>query len=251
MSLNIKEQIARHRSVRKYQLKAIPEDILRQILEAGICASNTGNMQMYSMIVTKGETLKQQLWEVHFRQDMVLQAPVLITFCADVNRFNKWCRLRKAEPGYNNLLWLCNAGIDAVLAAQNVALAAESFGLGICYLGTTTYNADRIIDILKLPEGVVPITTLAIGYPDGETSLTGRLPLEAVVHDEVYHDYLNEDIDYMYADLERSEQTKKLLEINQKDTLAQVFTDKRYTRTDNERASEAYLKAIKRQRFYK
>ncbi len=248
-NFSIKDQITNHRSIRKYLSKPVPDDILRQILEAGVCASNTGNMQVYSMIVTKDETLRKQLWEVHFKQNMVLQAPVLITFCADVNRFNKWCKSRKAEPAYNNLLWFCNANIDAVLASQNVALAAESFGLGICYLGTTTYNADKVIDILHLPEGVIPVTTLTVGYPDEQPPLTGRLPLEAVVHNEVYRDYTEEDIDRLYADLEVSEQTKKLLEINKKETLAQVFTENRYTKKDNEWASGAYLNAMKRQKF--
>ena len=246
----IKEQIINHRSIRKYQSKPIPDDVLRQILEAGICASNTGNMQVYSIIVTKDGALRQQLWEVHFRQNMVLQAPALITFCTDINRFNKWCRARNAEPAYNNLLWFCNASIDATLASQNVALAAESFGLGICYLGTTTYNAGRIIDILKLPEGVVPVTTLAVGYPDEQPPLTGRLPLEAVVHNETYHDYTNEDIDSLYAALEATEQTRQLLDINQKETLAQVFTDNRYAKKDNETASAAYLDAMKRQGYF-
>ncbi len=246
---DIKDQIANHRSIRKYQSKPIPEDILRQILEAGICASNTGNMQVYSMVVTKDEILRKQLWEVHFRQNIVLQAPVHITFCADVNRFSKWCRAREADPAYENLLWFCNATIDTTLASQNVALAAESFGLGICYLGTTTYNADRIIDILNLPKGVIPVTTLVMGYPDEQPPLTGRLSLEAVVHDETYHDYTNEEIDQLYAGLESTEQTRQLLEINQKETLAQVFTDKRYTRKDNETASMAYLEAMKRQGF--
>ena len=246
---DIKKQIASHRSVRKYRSEAIPDDILRQILEAGISASNTGNMQVYSMIVTKDENLRKQLWEVHFRQNMVVQAPVHITFCADVNRFSKWCRARKAEPAYENLLWFCNATIDATLASQNVALAAESFGLGICYLGTTTYNAGRIIDILKLPKGVIPVTALAMGYPDEQPPLTGRLPLEAVVHNETYRDFANEDIDRLYAGLEASEQTRQLLEINQKETLAQVFTDKRYTQKDNEAVSASYLEALKRQGF--
>ncbi len=246
---DIRKQIANHRSIRKYQLKSIPDDVLRQILEAGVCASNTGNMQVYSMVVTKDEALRQQLWEVHFRQNMVLQAPVHITFCADVNRFNKWCRARKADPAYENLLWFCNATIDATLASQNVALAAESFGLGICYLGTTTYNAGRIIDILGLPQGVIPVTTLVMGYPDEQPPLTGRLPLEAVVHNETYCDYTHEDIDRLYAGLEATEQTRQLLEINQKETLAQVFTDKRYTKKDNEAASAAYREAMKRQGF--
>ena len=246
---DIKEQIASHRSIRKYQSKPIPDDILRQVLEAGIAASNTGNMQVYSMIVTKDENLRKQLWEVHFRQDMVLQAPVVITFCADINRFSKWCRLRKADPAYDNLLWFCNAAIDATLASQNVALAAESFGLGICFLGTTTYNSGRIIDILKLPVGVMPVTTLVVGYPDEQPPLTGRLPFDAVVHNETYCDYTDEKIECLYAELESNEQTRQLLETNQKETLAQVFTDKRYTRKDNQAASEAYLESMKKQGF--
>ena len=246
---DVKKQIANHRSIRKYLSEPIPDDMLRQILEAGISASNTGNMQVYSMIVTKDEALRKQLWETHFRQDMVLQAPVHITFCADVNRFGKWCRARKAEPAYENLLWFCNATIDTILASQNVALAAESFGLGICYLGTAIYNAVRIIDILKLPKGVIPVTALVIGYPDEQPLPAGRLPLEAVVHNETYRDITDGEIDRLYAALEATEQTRQLLEINQKETLAQVFTDKRYTKKDNEAVSAAFLEAMKRQGF--
>jgi nitroreductase len=247
--IEIMETITHHRSVRKYQSKPIPEDLLRKTLEAGICASNTGNMQMYGMVVTRDETLRKQLWEAHFRQDMVLQAPVHITFCVDVNRFSKWCRARRAEPAYNNLLWFCSAAVDATLASQNVALAAESLGLGICYLGTVTYNAGRIIDILNLPKGVIPVAALVMGYPDEQPPLTGRLPLEAVVHHDVYHDCTDGEIDRLYAELEATEQTAQLLEVNQKETLAQVFTDRRYTRKDNEAASAAYLEALKRQGF--
>jgi len=247
--LEIKDQITNHRSIRKYRSETIPDDILSKILEAGIKASNTGNMQVYSMIVTKDEELRKQLWEVHFKQNMVLQAPVHITFCADVNRFSKWCKLRKAEPGYDNFLWFYNATIDAILVSQNVALSAESFGLGICYLGTTAYNAGRIIEILKLPKGVIPITAIVVGYPDEQPPLTGRLPLEAVVHNETYCDYSDEKIDQLYANLEATEQTRQLLEVNQTETLAQIFTNKRYTKKDNEAVSEAYLDVLKRQGF--
>ena len=247
--MSIQEQITNHRSIRKYRPDPIPSDTLRQILQAGISASNTGNMQVYSMIVTQNEDLRKQLWEAHFRQNMVLQAPVHITFCADVNRFSKWCRSRKAEPAYENLLWFCNAAIDAGLASQNVALAAESFGLGVCYLGTAIYNAARIIDILKLPRGVIPVTALVMGYPDEQPPLTGRLPLEAVVHDETYHDFTDEEINRLYAELEATEQTRQLLEINQKETLAQVFTDKRYPKKDNETVSAGYMEVLRTQGF--
>jgi nitroreductase len=243
------EQIYRHRSIRKYLTEPIDEDVLNEILRAGVSASNTGNMQMYSIIVTKCESLRKKLWEAHFRQNMVLQAPVHITFCADINRFNLWCSASKAQPSYNNLLWFCNAAIDASLVSQNVALSAESHGLGICYLGTPLYNAAKIIEILNLPKGVIPVTALVLGYPDEQPQLTGRLPMEAVVHNETYKQFTEAGVKQLYADLEASEKTKELLKINEKETLAQIFTEKRYTKKDNENASAAYLEALKQQGF--
>ena len=243
------DTISNHRSIRTYKSNPIEEKDLENILTAGTRASTTGNMQVYSMVVTKDESLREKLWEVHFKQDMVKQAPVTITFCADFNRFNKWCKQRKAEPGYDNYLSFFTAAIDALLVAQNVAIAAEDEGLGICYLGTTTYMADTIIEILSLPEAVVPITTLVIGYPDENPNLTDRLPLEAVVHNEVYKDYSSEDINRFYADKEALQETIDLLRENQKETLAQIFTDNRYTKKDNMFFSDKFLDAIRKQGF--
>ena len=241
--------IFEHRSIRSYRPDPVPGGLLREILRAGTRASTTGNMQVYSIVVTKDPVLKEQLWEAHFRQDMVRQAPVVLTFCADFNRFAKWCEWRKANPGYRNFLSFFTAAIDALLAAQNVALAAEDHGLGICYLGTTTYMAGRIVEVLDLPELVVPVTTLVAGYPAEDPPLTDRLPLEGVVHEETYKDYSREDIDRIYAEKEALEETKKLLEINGKETLAQIFTDNRYTKKDNVFFSKEYLKVIERQGF--
>ena len=177
----------RDSTIRKYKPEEIPAEILDQIIEAGTRASTTGNMQVYSIIVTTDHTIKEALSPCHFNQPMVTEAPVVMTFCADFNRFNKWCALRKAVPGYDNFLSFMTAAIDALLVAQNVCIAAEDFGLGICYLGTTTYMADKIIDILDLPSGVIPVTTVTIGYPDESPGLTDRLPMEAVVHLSLIH----------------------------------------------------------------
>lgn len=238
-----------HRSIRNYKSRQISNGMLHEILRAGTRASTTGNMQVYSIIVTSEERLRDRLWEVHFRQDMVKQAPLVLTFCADFNRFNTWCRLRKANPGYDNFLSFMTAAIDALLAAQNCALAAEGLGLGICYLGTTIYNAEKIIEILELPEAVVPVTTLVVGYPGEIPELTDRLPLEAVVHYEKYRNYSSADIDRLYADKESLELTARLLEENKLETLAQVFTEKRYTKKDNMAFSRKYLEVIEKQRF--
>ncbi len=241
--------IFNHKSIRKYKPNPIEDSVLDEILKAGIRASTTGNMQVYSVIVTKDNEVKQKLAPCHFNQPMVTQAPVVLTFCADFNRFNKWCLQRNAKPGYDNFLSFFTAAIDALLVAQNVCLAAEEKGLGICYLGTTTYTADKIIDVLKIPKGVVPVTTVVLGYPDENPGLTDRLPLDAIIHREIYQDYSAGDIDQIYAAKEAMPLTKQLLEENKKETLAQIFTDNRYTKKDNVAFSKKILEVLENQGF--
>lgn len=238
-----------HRSIRKYKNTPVKAELLEKILLAGTRASNTGNMQVYSIIVTQEPEIRTKLWEVHFKQNMVLEAPVHLTFCADINRFNQWCQLNNAEPGYDNFLWFYNASIDAVLASQNICIEAEKNGLGICYLGTTTYMADKIIDILNLPQGVVPVTAITLGYPNEEPSLTDRLPLEGVVHYEKYQDYNPEKITRLYSEKDNSELTQKLVAENQTQNLAQIFTDKRYKKADNIHFSKTFIETLKKQGF--
>src|SRR6056297_1120373 len=194
--------LKQHRTIRAYTTREIPGDLLDSILESGTRASTTGNMQVYSVVVTRDEKMKARLAPCHFNQSMVQEAPVVLTFCADFNRFNKWCRQRDAEPGYDNFLSFVTAAIDALLVAQNVCIAAEDAGLGICYLGTTTYTAESIIEILELPAGVMPVTTVTLGYPAEDPPFTDRLPLESVVHYERYNDYSKGDIEKYYADKE-------------------------------------------------
>lgn len=238
-----------HKTIRKYTDKAIEPQLLNQILEAGIRASTTGNMQVYSVVVTQDDEMKEKLSPCHFNQPMIKQAPVTLTFCADFNRFNKWCLQNKAVPGYDNFLSFVTAAIDALLVAQNVCIAAESKGLGICYVGTTTYLADKIIDVLNLPKGVVPITTVTLGYPDENPEQADRLPLEAVVHHETYQDYSEEKIFELYGEKENLEANKVFVKENDKESLAQVFTDVRYKKADNEHFSKVLLDVLKNQGF--
>ena len=240
-----------HRTIRKYTDQNIAPELLTELLETACKTSNTGNMQAYSIVVTTDAEIKTQLSPAHFNQPMITQAPVVLTFCADFNRFTKWCQLRNADPGYDNFQSFMATAIDALLAAQTFCIAAESVGLGICYLGTTTYNAREIIDALKLPELVVPVTTITVGYPDGIPDQTDRLPLNAVVHYETYTDYTSDEIDKLYFTKENSEFYKQFILENKKETLAQVFTDIRYSRKNNEFFSEKFLKVLKEQGFLK
>ncbi|MBN1463316.1 MAG: nitroreductase family protein [Paludibacteraceae bacterium] len=242
--------LTNHRSIRTYTSQQIDKQTMAELLEASCRASNTGNMQTYSIIVSTDEKIKAALAPYHFNQKMVTQAPAVVTFCVDFNRFNKWCQQRNAVPGYDNFLSFSSGMIDATLAAQNFCLAAESKGLGICYLGTTTYTAKKIIEILKLPKFVVPVTTVTVGYPNETPNLEDRLPLEGVVHYETYKDYLPTDIDTIYREKESSEKYKQFTAENNKETLAQVFTDVRYTKANNEHFSKELLAVLKEQGFW-
>ena len=154
------KEIFDHVSVREYADKEIPESVLNKVLEAASRASNTGNMQIYSIIVNTDKEMIEKLAPTHFCQPAITNAKAVLTFCADINRFKIWCENRNAKAGFDNFLTFMTAATDAIIAAQNACLEAESNGLGICYLGTVIYNADKIIEILKLPKGVVPVATV-------------------------------------------------------------------------------------------
>lgn len=241
--------ILKHRSIRRFKPTAIPDDVLAEMLEAALRASTCGNMQLYSLIVTRDEAMRQKLLPLHFGQQMIVEAPCVVTVCADIHRFSMWCEQREAEPAYDNFAWFLTAAIDALLAAQNLAIAAEDNGLGICYLGTTLYTAGDIVKTLELPKGVIPITTLVVGYPNEHPELTDRLPMDAVVHFEKYKDYTSAEIDELWAEREESELTKQLLAENDLPNLARIFTERRYVKEDNLAISRALLTLLRERGF--
>ncbi len=244
------ESMKNRRSIRKYTDQDVPASLLDELLEVATRASNTGNMQLYSVVVTRDPANKERLAPAHFNQPMVTEAPVVLTFCADANRFVRWAECRKAEAGFDNLQMFIAATIDAMLFAQSFCDAAEEKGLGICYLGTTAYNADRIVELLSLPRLVVPIVTVTVGYPaEPLPDQPERLPLAAVTHDETYTDFTPESIDALYAAKEALEVNRRFVRENGKETLAQVFTDVRYTRKNNEYFSGVLLGVLRRQGF--
>jgi nitroreductase len=237
------------RTIRKYSSEPVEDKLLDELLTMGCRASTTGNMQVYSIVITRDTQKKAELAPLHFNQKMITDAPVVLTFCADFNRFNKWCEMRNAKPGYDNFLSFMTGAIDALLVAQTVCIAAESKGLGICYLGTTTYTANKIIDLLKLPKAVVPVTTVTLGWPLEKPEQVDRLPLEAVIHNETYRHYSNEDIEKYYKEKEKRADSQQFVVENNKESLAQVFTDIRYKKADNVYFSKVLLQVLKDQGF--
>lgn len=247
--MNTLELMRNRRTIRKYSDRPISDELLNELFEVAFRAPTTGGMQLYSVIVTRDEEMKKRLAPTHFNQPTVVNAPVVLTFCADYNRFVKWCEASNATPGYDNFASFTTAMIDALLVAQQFNTAAEAAGLGCCYLGTTTYNAPQIAEILHLPSRVVPITTLTVGYPDGMPEQVERLPIEACVHREQYNDYTVEEIHRLYAEKESLPANRRFVEENGKETLAQVFTDVRYTQKDNEYFSRIWADFIVKQGF--
>ena len=244
------EYFTSRRTVRKYQNRRIDDAIIRSIISDATRCPTTGNMQLYSVVVTRDRNVIDRLAPAHFSQPALTNADVVLTVCADFNRFVRWCELRDATPGYDNFQSFMTAVLDSTIFAQQIVTIAEMRGLGTCYLGTTAYNPDLIAEVLNLPKFVVPVLTITLGYPDEEPSDCGRLPVEAVVHDEVYHDYADADIDRYYSEKEARDDSRRFVEENGKQTLAQVFTDVRYTKDACEHFSKVLLDFIRRQGFY-
>lgn len=239
---------SRH-TVRNYLDKDIPLSKIEKMLEAAAHAPNTGNMQWYSVIITQDAEQKQKLSPAHFNQPSVCGASAVLTFCIDLRRFEHWCSLNNAVPGFNNFQSFVAAIIDTSLFAQQFCTIAEMEGYGTCYLGTTTYNAPQIAEVLELPERVVPVTTITLGCPTpSEVSApTTRLPVQAIIHSEKYKDATDEQIKEWYKQIETESQ--HFVDENNKETLAQVFTDIRYPRESAEYFSKVYYDFLKENKF--
>ena len=243
------KSLKERKTIRKYAVKDVSDDLLNSLLEEAERTQTMGNLQLYSVVVTHSQEMKKKLAPAHFNQPMVEGAPVVLTFCADFRRTTVWAENRNATPGYDNFLSFMNAATDALLYCQTFCNIAEEQGLGACFLGTTVYMPQMIIDTLKLPKLVMPVATITLGWPDENPPQSDRLPLKAILHEETYTDYTPESINEFYSEKESLPENKHFVEINNKETLAQVFTDCRYTKKDNEAMSAGMIEALKRQGF--
>lgn len=243
------KSIQNRTSIRKYSSREVSDELLNRLLEEAERTPTMGNLQLYSVVITRSEEGKKALAPAHFNQPMVTGAPVVLTICADYRRTTLWAENRKAHPGYDNILSFMNAATDALLFTQTFCNLAEEEGLGTCFLGTTVYMPKMIIDTLKLPKLVMPVATITLGWPDEQPALSERLPLRSIIHKEAYEDYTPEKIDDFYEEKENLEVNKEFVRINNVETLAQVFTDIRYTKKDCEAMSTGFLEALKEQGF--
>jgi len=192
-----------HRSIRSFLPTPIDAALVTEVCDEAVAGgSSSGNLNSVSIVLTRDAERRRRLWELHCEQDMVLQAPLVVTFCADWHRTRTWLKQRGARDNFANFLGYHVAAYDAMIVAQNVCLGFEARGIGICYMGTTLYALPQLVEFLQLPETVVPVTTIVAGYPAENPGKRDRLPVAALVHDEVYEEPSPQRIDDIYEQRE-------------------------------------------------
>lgn len=242
-------EIKNRKTIRKYKSVDVEPALIHELLSEAMHAPTMGNMQLYSVIETRSAEGKERLSAFHFNQPMVKGCSVVLTFVADFRRFTHWCDVSNADAGYDNMLSFTNAMTDALLFCQAFCTLAEERGLGTCFLGTSLYSAQGIINVLKMPKLTFPVATITVGWPDEDPVMQDRLDLSAILHKEHYIEPTDDEIKQAFAYKESLDENKHFVEINGKENLAQVFTDCRYTREANEAISEDLLVILKNQGF--
>ncbi|ANS76756.1 NADPH-dependent oxidoreductase [Paenibacillus yonginensis] len=178
------ELLMRHRSIRKYTDQSVERSTLEQIVSAGQMASSSSHVQAYSVVAVKDPERKRKLAELCGGQAYVEECPVFLVWCADLHRLkdaaDKYTPELESHEGLTENFII--ATVDAALAAQNAAVAAESLGLGIVYIGGIRNRIAEVSELLELPELVYPVFGMCLGYPDQTPVVRPRLPLEAVLH---------------------------------------------------------------------
>jgi nitroreductase len=180
------QQIYRHYSVRAYKPDPVPANLVEAIVAAGQRSSTSSNLQTYSVVAVTDAERRARLAELCGNQKHIPQAPVFMAWCADLSRLDRVCQLRGYQQVTAYVENFMVAAVDAAIAMQNAALAAESLGLGMCYIGAIRNHPAEVIELLELPPLVFPISGMTLGWPAAEPFIRPRLPLDAVLHWERY-----------------------------------------------------------------
>ncbi|GGC69043.1 oxygen-insensitive NADPH nitroreductase [Marinobacter halophilus] len=177
-----------HRSIRKFKDQQIPRQLLEALIQAGQSAATSNHVQAYSIIHVVNPANRQRIAELAGGQPYVANSSDFLVFCADMKRSTDAAERAGAEVVRGMTEQLLVASIDAALMAQNVLIAAESAGLGGCYIGGIRNNPQDVSDLLKLPDNVYPVFGLCLGYPDQNPEVKPRLPLAAILKQDYYDD---------------------------------------------------------------
>ncbi|MCA1061825.1 oxygen-insensitive NADPH nitroreductase [Rossellomorea sp. AcN35-11] len=199
------ETILKHRSIRKFKNEPLTDEQIRTLISSAQAASTSSYIQAYTIIGVKDPVKKRKLAELAGPQSYVEENGHFLVFCADLYRHEKigeW-EDREVIPSLESTEKFMVAVIDATLAAQNASIAAESMGMGICYIGGIRNDLETVSELLELPDRVIPLFGLAVGFPEGNSDIKPRLPMEAIYHEDSYQ----RDESSMKAELDRYDET--------------------------------------------
>lgn len=197
------ELLKSHRSIRKFTDQPIAPDVLTTLFEAGQAAASSSFLQGVTIIRVTDPAKRTGFFEISNNQPAVQNAPEFMVFCADLNRAVRCCDWHDSEATTGFIEQFIIASVDAALYAQNLVVAAESVGLGICYIGAVRNDPQRACDLLDLPDHVYPVFGLCLGYPDQDPEIKPRLPLSVMVKENSYDTSAEQDDIAAYDDIVR------------------------------------------------
>ena len=180
------ELIHSHGSVRAYKSDPVPAETIERVVAAAQRSSTSSNLQMRSVVAVTDTHKRNRLAELCGDQQSISEAPVFLAWCADLNRMDRVCELRGYKQVTEYVENFLIATVDVSIAAQTAALAAESLGLGICYIGAIRNNPREVINLLGLPRLVFPVMGMTVGWPAAKPHIRPRLPIRAVLHWQSY-----------------------------------------------------------------
>jgi len=194
-------QIKNRKSVRVFEDKLISAEVKKEILNSAFEAPTAGAMMLYSIIDITDEALKEKLSVACDDQPFIAKAPLVLIFLADYQRwYDIFCHedCNPRTPGEGDILLAC---ADAIIAAQNTVVAAESLGIGSCYIGDILENCETIRELLELPDYVLPAAMVVYGYPTPEQKTRikpVRFEEQYIVSENKYHKITKEEHEEMH-----------------------------------------------------
>lgn len=175
-----------HRSIRKFTDQKIPRELLHELIRTGQCAATSNHVQAYSVIHVTNSSNREAIAELAGGQTYIATCSDFLVFCADMKRATNAAERAGADVVRGTTEQLVVASVDTALMAQNVAVAAESEGLGLCYIGGIRNNPSEISNLLGLPEDVYPVFGMCLGYPDQNPEVKPRLPVGSILMEDYY-----------------------------------------------------------------
>ena len=180
------ELLKGHRSIRQFQNRPIQTDLFQDLIKAGQAAASSNFFQAVTIIRVTDPKKRAKLASLANNQDYVETAAEFLVFCADMKRAASCCDLHGAEANTGFTEQFIIATVDAALVAQNIVVASESAGLGICYIGALRNNPSEVSTVLDLPHDTYPVFGLCIGWPDQDPEVKPRLPIDVVLRENSY-----------------------------------------------------------------